>query len=116
MTTSNANSAKEGEPISVWGPGNETCGDYLSVRQNRDNNSYDGEIAALFFSYYLGLRTGHNLATTGAQSRGEISQATVIAYLDNYCRTHALKPLLGGYRCLLQSSGVKYKYKITSCE
>ena len=95
--------------VIVWGLEGQQCGDYLSNRQSGDNNAYKGSVASAHFAYYMGLRTGYNMATTGIQSKGKVSQATVIAYLDNFCRTHPLKNLYIGYGCLLQSSGVKFK-------
>ena len=101
--------------FSIWGLKDQQCGDYLSDRQSTDNNSYKGRVASVYFSYYMGLRTGYNMATSGSQSEGVVSQATVISYLDNFCRTNPLSPLFKGFECLLQSSGVGIKSK-SSCE
>ena len=108
-------SEKNEEFFRIWGLEGMQCGDYLSDRQSKDNNSYNGVVASTYFSYYQGLRTGYNMATSGSQSEGVVSQATAIAYIDNFCRTKPISTLFKGFECLLRSSGVETKFKF-SCE
>ncbi len=116
LTMSNsAISAKNDDDIYiVYGIAELSCGEYLRDRQ-KDNNSYTGGTAHQAHSFFYGFLTGYNLAPASSQSTLVVRGESVVAYLDNFCRTKPLKNLLDGYGCLIQSNGMKLGMKF-NCE
>jgi len=115
VVSSSAISEENDEGVSIYGLGGQQCGIYLSNRQEIDKNSYKGTASGVYAAYFHGLLSGYNLTTTGVQSVTKFPVTTIIAYLDNFCRTKPLKPLLNGYNCLMRSSGIETTLEF-SCE
>lgn len=87
--------------VLVFGIGAQTCGEYQGNRQKYDNEAFSGSYAQALVNYTVGYMGGRNeMARPAVYSKGP-DNATVVAYVDKYCKDHPLAAVHGGVRCLM---------------
>jgi hypothetical protein len=72
----------QGQPVSVWGTGQESCGKWLAERNNEVNRT-------IFHNWMLGFISGNNWYSRTRQVRPPDSDA-VAAFVDQYCQNNPL--------------------------
>ena len=93
----------------VHGLGARECGEYLSYRQN-ENNNYEGATARSNAEWALGYISGYNSAKSDKVPR-YIPVTTPVAYIDKYCHDNPLSVVVMAAICLHSNYGVpKYPY------
>ena len=90
----------------VWigGAGATQCGVYLSQRQN-DNNQYEGLTATVYTEWANGYMSGYNNFSSQKQFTTTIPRATLIAFIDKYCRDKPLVQVATAVDCLIANHG-----------
>ena len=84
----------------VMGEGQVSCGTYLQDRRNaKTTQDY------VYATWVRGFLSGFNFATQGKQVSGGTEPATILAYLDKYCRDNPLHFLAGGAFSLVKDLG-----------
>ena len=89
-------------PYFVSGEGNTACGEYLEHRRQ-----VNAEQDYVYATWLRGFTTGFNFATKGKQISGVSAPATLLAYLDKYCRDNPLGSIAGGAFSLARELGSK---------
>lgn len=92
------------QPIAVYGLGGKQCGQYLSDME-KQKSRYESVAAAQYANWAEGYLTGYNALTSGKQVEANLPRATIIAYIDKYCREKPLRPVFQAVDCLLSSVG-----------
>ena len=78
--------------IFVAGEGTLACGTYLEERRKQDNDSQE----YVYATWVGGFLTAANYYFPTKAMRTLPNSATVLAYLDKYCRENPLKLLVNG--------------------
>jgi hypothetical protein len=85
------NASAQERPTTVTGEGTVGCGEYLEDRR-KNNKAQDYAYA----TWLRGFISGFNFATRGKQITGVSAPATLLAYMDKYCRDDPLGTVAGG--------------------
>lgn len=89
----------------IYGIGTKQCGEYLSDRQ-KSQNSYDSVAAAQYSDWAHGYVSGYNSTNRPrTQISATLPRATVIAYIDKYCRDKPLNAVGAAVDCLIANYG-----------
>jgi hypothetical protein len=90
---------KQGRGVYIHGEGAVNCGTYLETRRElNDTQDY------VYFTWVRGYFSARN-ASAKSVHVGNVEKATVLAYLDKYCRENPLHALFGGAKALYEEVG-----------
>jgi hypothetical protein len=95
--------------VSMIGVGNHSCGQY-SQYTNREQAK---EYRQMYQQWAWGFMSGHNWVSRDQQTR-TADDATVAAFLDNYCRRNPLSTVGAGVAALVAETGgrpVEFQYQ-----
>jgi hypothetical protein len=87
------------DTYAVYGIGSKQCGEYLADRE-KSGNRFDTIVAAQYSDWTQGFISGYNSATPKQQVTTSLPRATVIAFIDKYCRDNPLGAVVGAVECL----------------
>lgn len=88
----------------LTGVGTDSCGDYLAMRAKFDRNAYEGSYATAVVEWVRGFDAGQNSLRSELgkrQSTYAVRPATVLAYVDKFCKDNPLGNVAAGSICLI---------------
>ena len=85
----------------VWGLGVKTCSEYLTDRDRTSSFALSGTAFDRYGDWAHGYISG---IPSPEQPQMEITHATIIVFLDDYCRKNALERLYSGIESLTKSA------------
>lgn len=102
VTISTGAATQQAAGASVSGEGITACGDYLASRRTvNETQDY------VYATWLRGFTSGFNFATRGKQITSVSAPATLLAYMDKYCRDNPLSTVAGGAFSLARELGSK---------
>lgn len=85
LVAATTSAAPLGEGIIAYGTGGEGCGTYIENRR-KPNQVYDYEM----WQWAAGFISAYNFYPIQPQVKRTLSNSTILAYLDKYCRENPL--------------------------
>lgn len=103
LIASSGTAAEKREGARIYGAGATSCGQYLEARAQ--NPSSSAAINVGLMQWFWGYASAYNMYSKTPQYTVTIDGATVLAYVDRYCRNNPLSAATDAMVKLVESNG-----------